>query len=39
MNSINEKFGGYNEIENQIKIAKLKEEAVGNLWQKLNTCI
>ena len=39
MDSINEKFGGYNEIESQIRIAKLKEGAVGNLWQKLNTCI
>ena len=39
IDQINDKFGGYNEIERQIKVAKLKEEAVGNLWKKLNTCI
>ena len=39
MDRIDEQFGGYNEIERQIKVAKLKEQAVGNLWQKLNTCI
>lgn len=39
MEAINEKFGGSLEIENQIRIAKLKEAAVGNLWSKLNTCI
>ena len=36
---INEKFGGINSIDEQIKIAKLKEQSVGNLWSKLDTCI
>merc|ERR1712183_1132877 len=39
MGAINEKFGGSIEIENQIRVAKMKEAAVGNLWSKLNTCI
>ena len=39
MDKINDNFGGYGEVERQIKLAKLKEQAVGNLWQKLNTCI
>ena len=36
---INEKFGGIESIEDQIKIAKLKEQSVGNLMSKLDTCI
>ena len=39
VNLINEKFGGINSIDEQIKIAKLKEQSVGNLWSKLDTCI
>ena len=29
---INEEFGGINAIKEQIKIAKLKEQSVGNLF-------
>ena len=36
---VNEKFGGIDSIEEQIKIAKLKEQSVGNLMHKLDTCI
>ena len=36
---VNEKFGGIEAIEEQIKIAKLKEQSVGNLMNKLDTCI
>ena len=36
---INSKFGGIEAIEDQIKIAKLKEQSVGNLMNKLDTCI
>ena len=36
---VNEKFGGIEAIEEQIKIAKLKEQSVGNLMHKLDTCI
>lgn len=36
---INEKFGGINAIQEQIKIAKLKEQSVGNMISNLDTCI
>ena len=36
---INEKFGGIDAVGDQIRIAKMKEQSVGNLWNKLDTCI
>ena len=36
---INEKFGGIDSVGDQIRIAKLKEQSVGNLFNKLDTCI
>lgn len=36
---INEKFGGIDAVGDQIRIAKLKEASVGNLYKKLDTCI
>ena len=36
---INEKFGGINAIQEQIKIAKLKEQSIGTMLNKLDTCI
>ena len=36
---INEKFGGIEAVEDLVKIAKLKEQSVGNLMSKLDTCI
>ena len=36
---INNEFGGINSVKEQIQIAKLKEQSVGDLWRKLDTCI
>ena len=36
---INNEFGGLNSIKEQIKIAKLKEQSVGNMVSNLETCI
>lgn len=36
---INEKYGGITAVQDMIKIAKLKEQSVGNLMHKLDTCI